>query len=357
MFTRLFVIVAVAAVYFSVSIIFRKRKISTFVGMEYLILGFLLSKLPLGQALLKPLLFPFLGWIGLLIGLEADFHYLKEFPRNFLLKAGLWVTGLVSVLALALAGFTGQPAVAIFAPALAPVSFRTVSHFIPAKGAENRTVLFFVSILPFFILLLLTGVQTLILPLHSLVYLLCFSTLFAIFSRALLSLNHNPEGLLLVLIGVIILLSETCAVFGISPLAVSFFAGVYLANTCKKCDPVYHDIAADEKPLYMLFLLLVGMLAGIPNRPEFFLSALFMALIAGILRFVFIRIPWFHLKDYTWAYFMAPGGLAVAIGTDIWIQNGNSLSETWFPAFLVAVMLLQATGVLSGKSGKAGDMI
>ncbi len=356
MFTRLFVIIAVAAVYFSFSIIFRKQKISTFVGMEYLILGFLLSKLPLEQEMLKPLLFPFLGWIGLLIGLEVDFHYLKEFPRNFLLKTALWVTGLVAVLALALAGFTGQPAVAIFALALAPVSFRTVSHFVPAKGVKNRTVLFFVSILPFFILLFLTGIQTLILPLHSLVYLVGFSILFAIFSRALLSLDHNPEGLFLVLIGVIILVSETCGAFNISPLAVSFFAGMYLANTCKKCDPVYHDITANEKPLYMLFLLLVGMLAGIPNKPELLLSALLMALIAGILRFIFIRTPWFYLNNYSWAYFMAPGGLAIAIGTEIWIQNGNLISETWFPAFLVTVMLLQATGVLSGKSGKAGNI-
>ncbi len=349
MFARLFVILAVAVAYFSFSVIFRKRKLSTFVGMEYLILGFLLSKLPMEQASLKPLLFPFLGWIGLLIGLEVDFHYLKELPEHFLTKTVVWTTGLTAGIALGIFLLTGKPGLCVFALALAPISFRTVSHFIPARGIENRTALFFVSILPFFILLLFTGVQVLTLPLISTLYLLCFSTLFAIFSRTLLSLNHKPEGLLLILIGVIVLVSETCAVFRISPLTVSFFAGVYLANTCKKCDPIYRDIAADEKPLYMLFLLLVGMVSGIPGDPEFLFSTLSLVLLAGLLRRLFAKSHWFNLNRYTWAYFMAPGGLAIAIGTDIWMREGISLPGVWFPAFLVAVMVLQAMGVLSGK--------
>lgn len=351
MFTRLFVIIAVAVAYFSFSAIFKKRKISTFVGMEYLILGFLLSKFPLGQGLLKPLLYPFLGWIGLLIGLEVDFHYLKELPRHFLTKGALWAVGLTMVMALGLVLLTGNPMLSIFALALAPISFRVTSHFIPSRGIDNRTVLFFVSILPFFILLLFAGAQAVTLSPLSTVYMICFSTLFAIFSRALLSLNHKPEGLLLVLIGVIVLLSETCAVFQISPLTVSFFAGVYLANTCKKCDPIYRDIAADEKPLYMLFLLLVGMLSGIPDNPEFLFSSLSIILIAGLLRFVFVKVPWFNLKTHPWAYFMAPGGLSIAIGTDIWIQNGGTFPAAWFSSFLVAVMILQAIGVMAGKMG------
>ncbi|MCK5879047.1 MAG: hypothetical protein KAH24_04675 [Holophagae bacterium] len=349
MFTRLFLILAVAVVYFSFSVIFRKRKISTFVGMEYLILGFLLSKFPLGQATLKPLLFPFLGWIGLLIGLEVDFHYLKELPGNFLVKTAAWAVGLVMAIALGIGLLSGNPMLSIFALALAPISFRTVSHFVPARGIENRTTLFFVSILPFFILLLFTAVQAITLPLTSMLYLFFFSALFAIFSRALLSLNHKPEGLLLALIGVIVLVSETCAVFRISPLTVSFFAGVYLANTCTKCDPIYRDIAKDEKPLYMLFLLLVGMMSGIPDNPEFLFSILSIVLTAGLLRWAFVKTHWFNLNRQSWAYFMAPGGLAIAIGTDIWMRDGGTMPETWFSAFLMAVMVLQAIGVRSGK--------
>lgn len=353
MFARLFVIFAVAVAYFSFSIIFQKRKISTFVGMEYLILGFLLSTLPLGQGLLKPLLFPFLGWIGFLIGLEVDFHYIRELPEKFLVRTAAWTTGLVAAIALGIGLLTTKPMLAVFALALAPISFRTVSHFIPARGIENRTVLFFVSVVPFFILLLFTGIQVITLPLVSSLYLLCFSALFAILSRALLSLNHRPEGLLLILIGVIVLVSETCAVFRISPLIVSFFSGVYLANTCKKCEPIYRDIATDEKPLYMLFLLLVGILAGIPDNPEFLFSALSIVFLTGIFRMFFLKTHWFSLNQHFWAYFMAPGGLAIAIGTDIWMQDGATLPKAWFSAFLVAVMVLQAIGVLSGKKEEA----
>ncbi len=348
MFTRLFVIIAVAVAYFSFSTIFRKRKISTFVGMEYLILGFILSKFPLGQNILKPLLFPFLGWIGLLIGLEVDFHYLKELPRHFLVRTALWTLGLVTLLALGIGFITATPALSVYALALTPISFRTVSHFIPSRGVENRSTLFFVSILPFFVLILFTGIQLIILPPTSALYMICFTILFAIFSRTLLSLNHRPEGLLLVLIGVIVLVSETCAVFRISPLAVSFFAGVYLANTCKKCDPIYRDIAADEKPLYMLFLLLVGMLSGIPENPEILFSALSIVLLTGLLRRGFATTSWFSLNRHHWAYFMAPGGIAIAIGTDLWTQSPG-LYTNWFPAFLIAIITLQAIGVLAGK--------
>jgi len=349
MFTRFFIIIAVAVAYFSFSIIFRKRKISTFVGMEYLILGMFLSNLPLGQAILKPLLFPFLGWIGFLIGLEADFHYIRELPENFLAKTAVWTIGLVGAIALGIGLLTAKPMLAVFALALAPISFRAVSHFISARGIENRTVLFFVSIVPFFILLLYTCLQIVTLPPVSSLYLICFSALFAILSRTLLSLDHKPEGLLLVLIGVIVLVSETCAVFRISPLSVSFFAGVYLANTCRKCETIYRDIAADEKPLYMLFLLLVGIVSGIPDNPEFLFSVLSIVLLTGILRWLFVKASWFHLNRHFWAYFMAPGGLAIAIATDIWIGSTVTLPGTWFPALLVAVMVLQAIGVLSGK--------
>ncbi len=321
-----------------------------FVGMEYLILGLLLSKLPLGQASLQPLLFPFLGWVGLLIGLEVDFHYLKELPKNFLVKTAIWTVGLVTAIALGIGLLSGRPMLSIFALALAPISFRTASHFIPARGIENRTVLFFVSILPFFILLFFTAVQAITLPLISTLYVFCFSALFAIFSRVLLSLNHKPEGLLLVLIGVIVLVSETCAVFRISPLTVSFFAGVYLANTCTKCDPIYRDIAKDEKPLYMLFLLLVGMMSGISDNPEFLFSALSIVLTAGLLRWVFVKTSWFNLNRQSWAYFMAPGGLAVAIGTDIWIRDSGAMPGAWFSAFLLAIIVLQAIGVISGNT-------
>ena len=350
MFARLFVIIAVAMAFFTFSIIFRKRRISTFVGMEYLILGFLLSKIPLGQNALKPLLFPFLGWIGLLISLEVDFSYLKELPKYFLSKTAAWTIGLAISLGLGIALLTGEPSLAAFAFALVPVSFRVSAHFVPSRGIENRTALFFVSIVPFFVILFFTIAQVLTIPLISTLYLFCFSALFSIFSRTLLSLDHKPEGLLLVLIGVIVLLSETCAVFRISPLAVSFFAGVYLANTCKKCDPIYADIGADEKPLYMLFLLLVGLVSGIPNNPEFLFSTLSILLLAGILRWAFTRVRWFGLEKYSWTYFMAPGGLAVAICTDIWMRrDSTSLPGYWFSAFLVAVMLLQAMGVLLGK--------
>lgn len=324
-----------------------------FVGMEYLILGFLLSKLPLGQSSLQPLLFPFLGWIGLLIGLEVDFHYLKELPENFLVKTAVWAVGLIAAIALGIGLLSGKPMLSIFALALVPISFRTVSHFIPARGIENRTTLFFVSILPFFILLFFTIVQIITLPLISTLYMFCFSALFAIFSRALLSLNHKPEGLLLALIGVIVLVSETCAVFRISPLTVSFFVGVYLANTCTKCDPIYQDIATDEKPLYMLFLFLVGIVSGIPDNPEFLFSTLAIVLAAGLLRWAFLKTHWFNLNRQSWAYFMAPGGLAIAIGTDIWMRDGSTMPWTWFSAFLMATIVLQAIGVLSGKMENA----
>lgn len=83
MTTRIFIILAVILAYFGVSVLFRKKRLSPFVGMEYLLIGFLLADLPINTTALESLLYPFLGWIGLLLGLQMKKEHLKGLTISF----------------------------------------------------------------------------------------------------------------------------------------------------------------------------------------------------------------------------------------------------------------------------------
>ena len=55
-----------------------------------------------------------------------------------------------------------------------------------------------------------------------------------------------------------------------------------------------------------------------------------------------ITASWTVVKGFVINRFAANG---------IWIQNGGTFPAAWFSAFLVAVMILQAIGVMAGKMG------
>ncbi len=350
MTTRILIILAVILAYFGVTLFFKRRRLSLFVGMEYVLLGFLLSNLPFDWMSLKPLLYPFLGWIGLLLGLQLKLEHMKGLSMAFYVKVGVFTVGSVAGIGL-LYGLAseGRSETITVALALTSVSFRTVSHFIPSRGGENRHALFFISIVPFFLLILVTMVHLSSLPVESVFLLLAVIVVFAILSRSILRLVEEREGLELLVLGLIVLLSETCAVLALSPLVVSFFVGLYVANYSSAGDRTFRSVYADEKPLTMMFLMLVGMLSGISGDLELLFSILLMVLAAGGIRFLLIGLPYFNLHRFPPYWFLAPGSLAIAVAADHWATGLPGAGQDWFPALLLAVMVLQFISSNSGE--------
>ncbi len=342
MTTRIFVILAVILAYFGVSILFRKKRLSPFVGLEYLLIGFLLADLPIDTHALKPLLFPFLGWIGLLLGLQMKGEHLKGLTPAFYGRVALFTVSSVILIGMVygLAHRHGEEAVTV-GLALSAISFRTVSHYVPARGVENRHALFFVSVVPFVLLILVTAVHLSNIPPIRALLLICLIVLFSILGRFILQLGRERESLELLVLGLIVLQSETCAVFGLSPLVTAFFMGIYLANASPVGDQAFRSVYSDEKPLTMAFLILVGMLSGISGDPEMLFGILLMVLTAGGIRFMMLEIPFFGMKQLPSSWFLAPGSLAIAIAADHWVHAGSTMYSEWYPSLLIAVMVLQ----------------
>ena len=350
MTNRILVILAVMLAYFGATVLFRRRRLSPFVGMEYVLVGFLLADLPFDRSALKPLLYPFLGWIGLLLGMQLKLAHLRGLSVKFYGKVALFtVTSTVLIGLLyqtASGGGTESVSVAL---ALTAISFRTVSHFIPARGGENRYALFFVSVVPFMLLLLVTVVQLSRIPVEGAALLLGVVVIFAIVARFLLNLVEEREGLELLVVGFIVLMSETCAVLNLSPLVVAFFVGMYLANFSPAGDRAFRSIYTDEKPLTMMFLMLVGMLSGVSGDPEMLFRILLMVLATAGVRFMLLQVTHFELRTFSGFWFLAPGSLAIAVAADHWAAGFPGANPDWFPALLVAVMVLQFVSSNAGE--------
>lgn len=348
---RILVVLAVMLAYFGATLLFKRRRLSPFVGMEYILAGFLLADLPLDRLALRPLLYPFLGWIGLLLGMQLKLEHLRGLSPKFYGKVALFTVASTLLIGLlyqsASPGATESIAVAL---ALTSISFRTISHFIPARGGENRHALFFVSVVPFVLLSLVTVVHMSEISPVSAVLLLGMVAVFAIVGRFLLNLVEEREGLELLVVGFIVLMSETCAVLSLSSLVVAFFVGIYVANFSPAGDRAFRSIYTDEKPLTMMFLMLVGMLSGVSGDPEMLFRILLMVLAAGGVRFLLLRFPYFELGQFPGFWFLAPGSLAIAVAADHWVASGLTGSNPdWFPALLVAVMVLQFVSSNTGE--------
>ncbi|MCP4214914.1 MAG: hypothetical protein GY765_09665, partial [bacterium] len=220
MYTQTIFVLAVILAYAGVFLVFRKKYLSLFGGIEYLFIGFFISFLPVDTSALKPLLYPFLGWIGLLIGLQLKFSYLKGLPRNFYIKVFLYsiLSALPAGGVLYLLKFNQTAIIAAFA--LSSICYKSVAHFISSRNKNNRFILFFVSFLPFIsILLMFIFYLSTASPTQMLLY-LAATIAFSIILRMTMAILDDRGSVFLLLVGFILFISEACAVLKLSPLVV-----------------------------------------------------------------------------------------------------------------------------------------
>jgi len=352
---RILFIVAVILAYTGVFFIFKKKYLSLFGGIEYLFIGFLLSFLPIDTAALKPLLFPFLGWIGLLIGLQLKFPYLKGLHRDFYLKVGLY-TILSAICASALLFLLNFHESAFAAGiALSSICYKSTAHFIPARDKTNRFALFFVSFIPFISLLLLFSFYLFTSTAAHLLLTLSVTIVFSIILRMTLAIVEDRGSIILLLIGFIIFISETCAVLKISPIVVNFFIGIYISNVSHWKEFVFTALYRDEKPLYTLFLTLLGMVAGFAVRTETMAEVLFITFAIALLKYTAFNIKSLGFTRYNWFLFLAPGGFSIAVMTDYWLKAGFQQPTVWLSSFLISIIILQFISIFMGKRKKYKD--
>ncbi len=349
MYTKTIFVLVVVLAYAGVFLVFKKKYLSLFGGFEYLFVGFLISFLTLDTAPLKPLLYPFLGWIGLLIGLQLRFSYLKGLPGNFYLKVVLYILLLVAAASTALYFLGFEESAVIVGIALSSVCYKTAAHFMPSREKTNRFALFFISFLPFISILLLFGFYSATSDFTHLLLTLSASVAFSILLRMTLAILDDRGSVLLQLIGFIILISETCGALSISPIVVSFFVGIYITNFSHWKDFIFTTVYRDEKPLYTLYLALLGMVAGVAVGKQGAIEIVSIIIAVVLLKFAAFKLPPFGLERYRWYLFLAPGGFSIAVVTDYWLKSGAQEEDTRFSAFLISIIVLQFTSIFLGK--------
>ncbi len=340
-------VLALILAYTGVFFIFKRERLTLLAGFEFLFIGYILYFQDFDASTLKPLLYPFLCWMGMLIGLQMRFSDLKKLPKSlyttlisFTLLTIIIPTGLFYLI-----GFSIQSVV--MAIACCSICYRNTAHYITNKERHSRFVLFLISAIPFasIIALLLFYIGTD--PIRDIGITLVFIVVSSILSRALLTSVQDKNSVILLLIGLILLVSETCAVFDVSALVVGFFVGIYLTNTCIWKTYIFRVVYHNEKQLFMVFLILLGLMAGL--KLELLSAARIPAVVLTVLAVRYFILKFNFIAGFNYFYFVAPGGFALVILTDFWLKQGGIPGTLWFSEATLSIVILQLIGVLFSR--------
>lgn len=343
------VVLAIILSYTGVFLIFRKKALSFFGGLEYLFIGVLISFLNFNSNSLIPLLYPFLGWIGLLIGLQFKFNYLKGLTYDFYKKTGAYVviSFVFYSIFLYLLGFSKNSFV--ISIAISIISYKTVAFFLKGKSKKIRETLFFISFMPFISFILLFLIHLSIYNANGLFYFLSFTVLFSAILWFIFTQVTDKDSILLILIGFIILVSETCAIAKISPLLMGFIIGIFLTNFSKWKEFIFISLYKDEKPLYILFLLILGLTFGFSFDISVIYLTISLITLVILFNYLIIKFKYFPISNFNFKYFLTPGGLGIAIITDYWLITGASLKLPWLTSAFIAIVVLQFLVTILGE--------
>ncbi|MBN1574015.1 MAG: cation:proton antiporter [Deltaproteobacteria bacterium] len=238
---------------------------------------------------LTPLVFLGLGWIGILFGIQLKFKDIVKFPKSFL---GITVLQsivsavlvfLALMLYLTLSGRTefypkGLITASLFvfasmAACTSQASLATVSREV--KGSKNRNVINlmrYISSLDDMVAIPLVGIAFAYEGFHTIggeIYfrwwdMLLSTVLLGLLSGFILNLIIRMTGdrreLLLVIIGMIILSVGGAGYLNVSPLLMTAISGMVLANLNPKRDEIMEILLLGEKPIFLIFLIIVGAL-------------------------------------------------------------------------------------------------
>lgn len=349
-----------------------------FAGSEYLFLGLILSTAPLAiltpdvTLMLSPIINMGLGWIGLLFGIQFEWAKLKRIPLAFM---GITLIQALFTLLLAwfglklLAGYFNYQISGISVLLLAGVaslSSSTCLMFMRPYQKFPQTLqrlVHYISSLDSLVgMIVLAAITSLwsgikiyeawsVLPLYLLLALFLI-LIFHLFIR----FRIGKEELLILTAGLVVFSSGLAGAFGLSALVLNFILGVGLINLPSLNHQLFADILhGEEKPLYIIFLVLAGAMWQPLNTDISFLFAyLFLhiagKLLGGVLSFK-VFSPRFS-SSKAWGLSLCPqGGMGIAIAVD-YIQYHPGKAGTFvLNIVLAATIITQWLGPMLLKRG------
>ena len=345
-------------------------------GLIYIFFGLVLGKKGINvlspEVLnqLSPLINLGLGWIGFLFGFQLEKKFIQQFPLKYLgfsflhsVFSFLTVT-FVSLIFLKIiyssySSFilTGM---AISLGILASISSSSFlpffSNLIPHKGEYYRLALFSNNIDDFWALwgfAIITSFwhfpffkeKILMKGFYLFVGSIIFCIFLSIIFHLLTKIVNEQRDILTLLFGMVFFVSGGASFFNLSPIfACMLFAFIFtrLTKLHEKIYPVFFSI---EKPLYIIFLILIGALWNISlNIWVIFLilifigskvagNTLYLPVLRKILKFPFALPPLYGLT------FLSQGGMAIALAINIKLIYALPLTDVFLTIALFSILI------------------
>jgi hypothetical protein len=324
---------------------------------------------------LDPLVSLGLGWIGFLFGFQLERRYLKRFSRK---AVGLSVLKTLSVFLCVFVLmflfieriFSEQSSYLLFGMALAfallatinsPTLLNAAAFVLSARGDYFYLARFLTSVSGFWGIvglsllfsfwhfpqmethqilrgMLLLGVSTLI------------PALLGILFHFLTKTKTSEQELLIYVLGLVFFVSGAAFYFNLSPLYASLIMGIVYSNLTRIHEKLYPLLLSTEKPLYIIFLILIGALWEF--RLDWSLALLvavfLLARIIGstlplpICRWL-LRYP--HPLPPVYGFsFLSFGGIGVAMAVSLKLAYPMALMNVFLSVALMAIIISELLG-------------
>jgi Kef-type K+ transport system membrane component KefB len=388
-------ILIVAAAYLAAHVLFEwlARKYRIVSGAEYLVLGILLGPQVSGfmsadvVASFAPIMTLALGWTGAALGMSFFLPRLIRVKGSTYTIATLEATlTFLFVSALMVAAFSWAfnltfqqvilPALSLGAIATATASSgvsligRETPHPVMEQLEVAALVDGVVAVSAFGVLLCVVHIDVAIgerslTATEWLAITLAIGIIGGSLFHLFLGRERNRDRLFIALAGAIILASGAASYLRLSPLMPSMLIGAILVNTSSSRDELQRLMAAVEKPLYFVLLLLSGA-AWQPSRFDWFLPVVLYVVVRTAAKIgsarLAARLGGNHdLANTNWGRgLIGQGTIALAIALSYSLNDTELVPNVVFTAAIVSVLVTDMFGVrivdaLIGSPAPAGE--
>ena len=321
---------------------------------------------------LTPLISLGLGWVGFIFGFQLEKKYLKRFPRKYI---GLSFFQFLCVFLLSTMVFSQilrliypaelPPLLYGMAAALgllvslnSPTLLNMASKKIPARGSYHYLARFLVSVSGFWGIV---GLALLASFWHYPFFIskalikgggfLLTATLFPILIghlfHYLTKKRASQEQLLVYLLGTVFFVSGAAFYYNLPALYVCMVMGITYSNLTKIHEKLYPLLLSTEKPLYIIFLILIGALWDV--NLDYKVAILVLSMI--VLRLVVYALPMPFLEGVLrfpaslplrfGFCFLSTGGVGVAFAFSLKLAYPLPLTDVFLSVALLGVLLTE----------------
>lgn len=350
-------------------------------GLIYIILGLYLGSHGLNvlnpQVLrnLSPLISLGLGWIGFLFGFQLEHKSVRKFPGKYIGLSMLQAFSVFTAVGVLLffvlkIFFTEYSSFLLYGMAAAlgflvslnsPTVLNAAAFMIPKKGNYYYLARFLASVSGFWGVI---GLAVLLSFWHFPFFdsgvfgkgigFLLASTAFPVFIGYLfhlLTINKTEDqDLSVYLIGLVFFVSGSAFYFNLPPLYVSMVLGITYSNLTRNHEKIFPILLSIEKPLYIVFLILIGALWEFSF--DFRIALLvFLLILMRAVSYAFplpvfgkiLRFP-FPLPSLFGLCFLSPAGFGVAFTVSLVLAYPLPLTNVLLS---VALLVIAVSELLS----------